>query len=594
MRHLSANPGRNPPRRGLRRGSTMPVDSLMPPLDRRGFLKAGAAAVGGFVINLALPLAPRPAGAATPASPIFAPNAFIRIDRKGAVTLVMPMVEMGQGIYTAMAMLLAEELEVGLDQVRLEHAPPNDALYANSILHIQTTGLSASIRAFWTPLRQAGAVGRTQLIAAAARQWGVEPTTCRARRGVVSDSSGNRRLPYGQLVDAASALPVPARDSVTLKDPKDFILIGTPAKRLDAPDKVNGRVEFGIDTKQPGMKVAAIAISPVFGGNPKLLDEAAARAVKGVRQVVRIDEAVAVVADHMGAARKGLAAAAIQWDDGPNANLSSADIVRQLEEASKQPGAVARHEGDTEKALASAARRLEAVYQLPFLAHAAMEPMNCTVHLRKDGCDIWVGTQAPTLTQTVVAQLTGLPKDAVKIHNHLLGGGFGRRLDVDGSVLAVKIAQHVDGPVKVVWSREEDIQHDMYRPYYYDRLSAGLDAEGMPVAWTHRISGSAVMARYDPPLFKNGLDPDAVSGAAEPPYAFPNIYVDYVRVEPPGIPTGLWRGVGPTHNVFVVESFIDELAHAAKQDPVTYRKTLLGHNPRALAVLTLAAEKAGW
>jgi isoquinoline 1-oxidoreductase beta subunit len=310
--------------------------------------------------------------------------------------------------------------------------------------------------------------------------------------------------------------------------------------------------------------------------------------------VVRIDEAVAVVADHMGAAKKGLAAAAIQWDDGPNAKVSSADIVRQLEEASKQPGVVARNEGDAGKALAGAAQRLEAVYQLPFLAHAAMEPMNCTVDLRKDGCDIWVGTQAPTLTQAVVAQLTGLPKDTVKIHNHLLGGGFGRRLEPDGTVLAVKIAQQVDGPVKVVWSREEDIQHDMYRPYYYDRLSAGLDADGKPIAWTHRVSGSSVFARYVPPLFKNGLDPDAVEGAAEPPYAFPNIHVDYVRVEPPGIPTAFWRGVGLTHNVFVVESFIDELAHAAKQDPVAYRKKLLGHNPRALAVLTLAAEKAGW
>src|SRR3989449_1889552 len=249
MRHLPANPARNPPRRGPTRGSTMPVDSLMPPLDRRGFLKAGAAAVGGFVINLALPLAPRPAGAATPASPIFAPNAFIRIDRQGAVTLVMPMVEMGQGIYTAMAILLAEELEVGLDQVRLEHAPPNDALYANSILHIQTTGQSTSIRAFWTPLRQAGAVGRMLLIEAAAKQWGVDPGTCRAQHGAGLHSASSRRLGYGELADAAATLPVPARDSVPLKQLKDFTLIGTPAKRLDTPDKVDGRAEFGIDTR---------------------------------------------------------------------------------------------------------------------------------------------------------------------------------------------------------------------------------------------------------------------------------------------------------------------------------------------------------
>jgi len=571
----------------------MPVDSLMPPLDRRGFLKAGAAAVGGFVINLALPLAPRPAGAATPASPIFAPNAFIRIDRQGAVTLVMPMVEMGQGIYTAMAMLLAEELEVGLDQVRLEHAPPNDALYANSILHIQTTGLSASIRAFWTPLRQAGAVGRILLIEAAAKQWGVDPSTCRAQHGAVLHSASSRRLGYGELADAAATLPVPARDSVPLKQLKDFTLIGTPAKRLDAPDKVDGRAEFGIDTRLEGMTIAAIAISPVLGGKPKSVNEAAALSVKGVRQVVRIDEAVAVVADHMWAAKKGLKATATQWDDGANATVDSASLIRQLEEASKQPGVVARNEGDAETALAGAAQRIEAIYQLPFLAHAAMEPMNCTVHLRKDGCDIWVGTQAPTLTQAMVAELTGLPKDAVKIHNHLLGGGFGRRLDADGTMLAVKIAQQVNGPVKVVWSREEDIQHDMYRPYYYDRLSGGLDANGKPVAWTHRVSGSSVFARYVPPLFKNGLDPDAVESAAEPPYAFPNIHVDYVRVEPPGIRTAFWRGVGATHNVFVVESFMDELAHAAKQDPLAYRKAMMT-NPRALGVLILAAEKAGW
>ncbi len=562
--------------------------------DRRDFLRVGAALGGGLVLSFALPNAIGPAWAAAEVSPEFAPNAFIRIDRKGEVTLVMPMVEMGQGIYTAMAMLLAEELEVGLDHVRLEHAPANDALYANSILHIQTTGQSSSIRAFWTPLRQAGAVARTLLVTAAAKRWGVDPVTCRAKQGVVSDSAGARRLAYGELADAAAALPMPTPGSIALKDPKDFTLIGTPVKRLEAPDKVSGRAGFGIDVRLPDMKIAAIAISPVFGGKPKAVNEVAARAVKGVRQVVRIDNAVAVVADHMWAAKKGLAAAAIQWDDGPNATVSTADIVRQLEEASKQPGVVARNEGDAEKALAGAAQRIDAIYQAPFLAHAAMEPMNCTAHVRKDGCDLWVGTQAPTLTQAVVAQATGLPREAVKIHNHLLGGGFGRRLEPDGSLLAVKIAQQVDGPVKVVWSREEDIQHDMYRPYYYDRLSAGIDASGKPVAWTHRIAGSSIVARYVPSLYRNGFDFDAVEGAAEPPYALPNIHVDYVRVEPPGIPTAFWRGVGPTHNVFVVESFIDELAALAKQDPVAYRRALLGHNARALGVLNLATERAGW
>ncbi|MET4512147.1 xanthine dehydrogenase family protein molybdopterin-binding subunit [Bradyrhizobium sp. I1.7.5] len=524
----------------------------------------------------------------------FAPNGFIRINPTGAVTLVMPMVEMGQGVYTSLSMLLAEELEVTLDQIQVQHAPPNHALYVNSIIGIQNTGGSASVRAFWTPLRQAGAVGRSLLIGAAAKRWNVDPATCRAKDGIVFDASGAKHLSYGELATAAAKLPVPPAANVKLKDPKDFTLIGTRARRVDSSIKVDGRALYGIDTRLPGMRVAAVAISPVLGGKVKKVDEKAALAVKGVRQVVNIDEAVAVVADHMGAAKKGLEAAAITWDDGPNGKVSHADIVKQLEEESKKPGAVARNDGDAEEALAVAAQRVDAIYQVPFLAHAAMEPMNCTVHLRKDRCDIWVGTQAPTITQSLVAELTGLPKDAIKIHNHLIGGGFGRRLEADGTVLAVKIAKHVDGPVKVIWSREEDIQHDLYRPYYLDRLSAGLDATGKPVAWTHRIAGSSVMARYYPPYVKDGLDPDAVEAAAEPPYALPNIHVDFVRVEPPGVRTSWWRGVGPTHNVFVVESFIDELAHAAKQDPVTYRKGLLGHNPRALAVLSLAAEKAGW
>ena len=561
-------------------------------LDRRSFIKAGAALAGSLIIDFAIPLGECPAFAQTAPAP-FAPNAFIRIDRQGVVTLVMPMVEMGQGVYTAMAMLLAEELEVGLDQVRIEHAPPDDALYANAILQSQTTGLSSTIRAFWTPLRQAGAMARTMLVAAAAKQWSVDGSSCQAQHGAVVHAASSRRLTYGDLVDTAATLPVPVRESVVLKPLGAMSLIGTSTKRIEGPEKVNGRTEFGIDVRLPGMKIAAIAVSPVLGGRAKLVNERAALAVRGVRQVVNIDEAVAVVADHMWAARKGLKAAAIQWDDGPNASVEMTTIVGQLEEAARHPGAVARNEGDADKALAGAAQRLDAVYQMPFLAHAAMEPMNCTVHYAKDGCDIWLGTQAPTRTQSMVAELTGLPKTAIRIHNHFLGGGFGRRLDTDGTLLAVKVARNVDGPVKVVWSREEDIRHGMYRPYYYDRVSAGLDANGHPIAWTHRIVGSSVMARYVPSLFKDGLEFDVIDSAAETPYAFPNMRVEYVRVEPPGIQTAFWRGVGLTHNVFVVESFIDELAHAAKQDPFLYRKAH-AVNPRALAVLTLAAEKADW
>jgi isoquinoline 1-oxidoreductase beta subunit len=383
-------------------------------------------------------------------------------------------------------------------------------------------------------------------------------------------------------------------EKVVLKHPQDFKLIGTPAKRLDTPAKVNGTAVYGIDVRPPGVKIATLAQSPVFGGRLKSVDDAAAKAVKGVRQIVRLDDAVAVVADHMGAAKKGLAALRIEWDDGPHAKLNTGDIAAELEQATLKPGAVAQTIGDVENAMAHAATKVESIYQVPFLAHATMEPMNCTVHVRKDGCDVWIGSQAVARVQAAAAKTAGLPLDKVVVHNHLLGGGFGRRLEADGVVRAVQIAQQVDGPVKVVWTREEDIQHDMYRPYWFDRLSAGLDAKGMPVAWNNRFAGSSVIARWLPPGFNKGLDPDSTEGAIDLVYALPNLHVEYVRVEPPGVPTAFWRSVGPSHNVFVTESFIDELAAAAKQDPVAYRLALLDKSPRAKAVLELAAQKAGW
>ena len=393
---------------------------------------------------------------------------------------------------------------------------------------------------------------------------------------------------------SAATLTAPAADKVVLKDPRDFKLIGTPAKRLDTPDKVNGKAEFGIDVKIPGMKIATVAACPVIGGKLARLDDSKAKSVKGVRQIVRLDNAVAVVADHMGAAKKGLAALDITWDGGANARFSSADLVSALDEASKRPGVVAKQAGDVAKAMAGAARTIEAVYQQPLLAHATMEPINCTVHVRPDGCDVWVGTQVISRAQATAAQVTGLPPEKVRVHNHLLGGGFGRRLDVDSITQAVQIARQVDGPVKIVWTREEDMQHDVYRPYYYDRLAAGLDQTGMPVAWSHRVTGSSILARWLPAGFRNGIDSDAVEGAAGP-YDFSNLLIDYVRQEPPaGLTTGWWRGVGMTHNAFMVEGFIDELAAAAGKDPVAYRRALLDKAPRARAVLDLAAEKAGW
>lgn len=383
-------------------------------------------------------------------------------------------------------------------------------------------------------------------------------------------------------------------DNVALKRPEQFRLIGTAAKRLDTPAKVNGTAVYGIDVRPPGVKIATFAQSPVFGGRLKNVDDTAARAVKGVRQIVRLDDAVAVVADHMAAAKKGLAALKIEWDDGPHASLGTEDIVRELETATLNAGAVAQSIGDAGNAITSAVTRVEATYQVPFLAHAAMEPMNCTVHLRKDGCEIWIGSQAVARVQAAAAKSAGLPLDKVVVHNHLIGGGFGRRLEADGAIRAVEIARNVDGPVKVVWTREEDIQHDMYRPYWFDRISAGLDDKGMPVAWNHRFAGSSVIARWLPPAFKDGLDPDSTEGAINLVYALPNMHVEFVRAEPPGIPTAFWRSVGPSHTVFVVESFIDELAAAAKQDAMAYRRALLDKTPRAKAVLELAAEKAGW
>ncbi len=562
-------------------------------ISRRQFLSAGVSVGGGLLIGFAIGPSIEDAEASESAAP-FTPDAFIRIDPSGQVTLTMHYVEMGQGTYTSIPMLIAEELEVELKSVRLEHAPPNDKLYMNPVFGIQATGGSTTIRAAWEPMRRAGATARTMLVQAAAQRWRIDAASCRADKGEVIHAASGRRVEYGALVADAAKLTLPAPESVTLKRIEDFKLIGTPAKRLDTAGKVDGSAVFGIDVKVSGMKIATLAQSPALGGRLRSVDATKAMAVRGVRQVVKLDDAVAVVADHMGAARKGLAALDIQWDDGPNGKLTTADIVRDMDAVSRKPGAIARAEGDFAKAFANATTKVQAVYQVPFLAHAAMEPMNCTVHVKRGSCEVWTGTQVLSRAQEAAAKTAGLPLEKVTVHNHLLGGGFGRRLEIDGVIRAVQIAKQVDGPVKVIWTREEDIQHDMYRPYFYDRLAAGLDADGMPVAWSHRVTGSSILARWLPAAFQNGFDGETMDGAANPPYSLPNILIDYVRHEPPNIPTAFWRGVGPTHNIFMVESFIDELAAAAKKDPVAYRRALLDQNPRAKAVLELAAEKAGW
>jgi isoquinoline 1-oxidoreductase beta subunit len=557
-------------------------------LSRRSFLAASAAAGGGLVLSLSLPIGASVAATADE----FAPNAFIRIGGDGQIVFTMPYVEMGQGTYTSIPMLIAEELGVSLKQVRLDHAPPNPKLYTNPLLGVQATGNSNAMRGAWKPMRQAGATARQMLVEAAAKRWGVDAKTCRAQDGEVIHAPTGRKLGYGELAAEAAKLPVPT--DVGLKSPDEFKLIGTAAKRLDTASKIDGTAQYGIDARPPGVKFAALAQSPVLGGRVKSVDDTAAKAVKGVRQIVRLDDVVAVVADHMGAAKKGLDALKIEWDDGQNGALATADIAKELEQATLGSGAVAQAIGEADKAIAGAATKVEAIYQLPFLAHATMEPMNCTVHVRKDACEIWLGTQAIARVQALAAKAAGLPAEKVIVHNHLIGGGFGRRLEEDGAVRAVEIAKQVDGPVKVVWTREEDIQHDVYRPYWFDRISAGLDEQGKPVAWKNHFAGSSVIARWLPPGFKDGLDPDSTEGAINLLYDFPSFHVEYSRVEPKGVKTGFWRSVGPSHNVFVVESFVDELAAAAKQDPVAYRRALLAKSPRAKAVLDLAAEKAGW
>jgi isoquinoline 1-oxidoreductase beta subunit len=559
-------------------------------VSRRGVLTGGL--VGGFVLAFHLPVRAvnEPVQPPDVTEGKFAPNAFIRINSAGETTLVMPQVEMGQGVYTSIPMILAEELDADFSQVSLLHAPPSDKLYGNPTFGLQVTGNSNSIRAFWMPLRNAGASARAMLLQAAAQQWQVEPTSCTTSNGEVTHKESGRKLSYGALADAAAG-QTPPKD-VPLKDPKDFVLIGKPLKRLDTPDKANGKAVYGIDAMLPGMKFATLAACPVFGGKVGKVDDSAAKKVAGVQKIVVLDDLVAVVGDHMWAAKKGLEALVVTWDEGVNANISSKDVWQHLRAASEKDGAVAKSVGDIAKGLATG-ERFDASFELPFLAHAAMEPLNATIHLTPDACEIWTGTQIVSRVQSEAAKAAGLPVDKVIVNNHLLGGGFGRRLEPDMVVAAVRIAKQVEGPVKVVWTREEDIQHDIYRPVYRDTIAAALSG-GKIVGWKYRVTGSAILARWLPPAFQKGIDIDAIDAAVDMPYDIPNFHVEYVQAEPPAVPTGFWRGVGPNNNVFAVECFMDELARKAGKDPVDFRRSMLGKQPRFLNVLNLAAEKANW
>jgi len=571
--------------------------SVAASVTRRQFVLISAAVGGALVLGVALRRRQQMVHGGVAARGKL--NAYVRIEPNGRITCVMPKVEMGQGTYTSLPMLIAEELEVDLAAITVEAAPPDPAVYGfavdpaapEGIERDQSTGTSLSIIQCWTPLRQAGASARLMLIQAAAQRWRVPVGTCHAQHGEVIHAASGRRLPYGALATAAAALPVPA--APPLKAAKDFRLIGRATPRRDTPEKVDGSALFGIDVRPPNSKVALIALSPVEGGTIAGLASDAALAVRGVRQVVNEGDVIAVVADDTWAAMKGMKALAPRWNDGPNAAVQQAAIVADLEAAAHEAGAVAASKGKPAQATARAVTHVEAIYHQPFLAHATPEPMNCTIDWRKDVCEIWVGTQASDRAVAKLAAL-GLKPEQIRLHSHLIGGGFGRRLEVDGIVLAARIARHVQGPVRALWSREEDIQHDRYRPYYVDRLSASLDARGVPVTWRQTIAGAGLWALYyGEETVKNGVDLDAVTCAADLAYPLENMEVRFVRRDPPGVPTGWWRGVGPTRSVFAVESFMDELAAAAQQDPVRYRRALL-KEPRMRAVLDLAADRAGW
>ncbi len=578
---------------------SQPDTTLQSP-SRRTLLKVGSLALGGLVIGFTLPFAGRSFAEQIlnegpedqPMSNATALDAFISIDRDGQVTFTVPKIEMGQGAQSGLAVMVAEELEIGLEQITLKEAPPNEQIYNDKLLNFQATGGSTSIRSNWEPLRQAGAAARLLLIQAAAQRWQLGADQLRAENGRVLGPDG-QSLGYGELVEDAAKLPVP--EDIPLKPADQFRLIGKPTRRLDTPAKVDGTARFTIDLVVPGMKYASIRACPVLGGTLREVDERAARQIPGVIEVVRLDNAVAVIGEHTWAAFAGVRALEIDWALGDNADIGSAQMEREIREALDKPGAIANEQGDIDAALKDAARTFEAEYEMPFLAHAALEPMTCVAEVRADAVELWVGTQVPVRAQTAAAEAAGRPAEQVIVNNQLIGGAFGRRLEVDFISQAVAIAAQVDYPIKLTWTREEDTTHDMYRPHYIDRFAAALDAEGRLQGWRHTIAGASVLARFAPEAVpENGLDGDAVEVAMHPIYAMPNLRVNYVPVPPRALQQSWWRGVGPLRSTYMLESFIDEVARSVEQDPVDYRMALLGNHPRAQGVLRLAAEKAGW
>ncbi len=557
---------------------------------RRSFIKTtSAAAVSGFVLGFyARPSGPQ--GRLLAAEP-FSPNAFIRISTDDVITIIVNKSEMGQGVYTSLPMLIAEELDADWTTIRIEPAPVAPE-YAHPVFKMQITGGSTSIISSWQQFREAGATARAMLVDAAAREWDVDKAKLTTDNGHVV--FGDKRASYGELAMAAAELPVPT--AAPLKDPKDFKIIGTNVKRIEGPSKVDGSAEFGMDISLPGMLTAVVAHAPVCGGTLVRFDASKAEAYPGVVKVKRIATGVAILAKDFWSARMARDLLEIEWDDGENGTLSTESLRAEYSALSEKAGNVAEDEGDTAGALAGAAKTLDAVYEVPYLAHAPMEPLNATAHVREDGCDIWAGTQGQSIDQMVAAQITGLAPERIKVHTTLLGGGFGRRTNFSADFVAeaVQVANGESVPVKTIWTREDDIQGGYYRPMFLHRLKAGLDAEGLPVAWHQHLVGESIMAGTPMgAMMKNGIDDASVEGAAHMPYAIDNRRVELTNAKK-RLTVLWWRSVGHTHTGFVNESFLDEVAHAGGHDPYELRKKLLADEPRHLRVLDLAAEKAGW
>ena len=548
---------------------------------RRDFLKSS-----GLVIGFTLPGAQRLAQAAEVKE--FKPNAYLRVGADDRVTVVVGLSEMGQGVHTAIPQLVAEELDADWTRVRVEQAPVDQA-FKNPIFGIQATGGSTSVNGHWEPMRKAGAAAREMLVAAAAQSWKVDPSECRTEKGAVIHKSG-KKVSYGKLVDAASKQAMPKEPK--LKDASQFKIIGKGVRRLDTPLKVNGSGKYGMDVRLPGMLVAVMARPPAPGGKAVSVDDSKAKQVKGVRQVIQIPQGVAVLADGYWQAKKGRDALQIQWDKGPNAGLSSEGVTRMLTEATQQEGKVARNDGNVGSA--SGAKTLEAVYEAPYLAHACMEPMNCTAWVKADSVEIWAGTQSQGPNQGILSHVASVDPKQVKVNTMLLGGGFGRRFAPDFTIAATLLSKAAGKPVKLVYSREDDMRGYFYRPASVTRFTGALDASGAPVSFTARIASPSIMeASGFMKLPADGVDEFGVEGTKDTPYDIPNLRVEYSRQEP-GVQVWFWRSVGHSQNSFFSESFVDELANAAGKDPFEFRRSLLGRQPRHKGVLELAAEKAGW